>query len=64
MPNIPLQHPQESIIQWSHHVHIPKKYDVKRLMTIIEHEAMEQLEPGQNLGVFPFQYHLPTNTLK
>lgn len=33
-------------------------------MSIVEQEAMEQLEPGQNLGVFPFQYHLPINTKK
>ena len=35
----------------TNHVHVPRGYDVRkvhRLMKIIEREALDQLEPGQN----------------
>lgn len=31
----------------SHHLHIPRGYDSRRLMEIVEKEALDQLEPGQ-----------------
>lgn len=33
----------------SHHLHIPRGYDCRRLMEIVRKEALEELEPGQNL---------------
>lgn len=43
----------------SHHTHFPKGYDrkkVEELLQIVEHEALDQLEAGQNLGVISPHY--------
>lgn len=46
----------------NHHLHIPRGYDSRKLLDRIHSEALEQIEPGQNLGVYPFGS--PVNTFK
>lgn len=43
----------------SHHLHIPRGYDVRKLMDIVRKETLDQFEPWQNLWVYPFDEYFP-----
>lgn len=48
----------------SHHLHFPRWYSVRKLMDIVNREALDQLEPWQNLSVFHLGYeagYIPRN---
>ena len=45
----------------SHHIHYPRWYNIKELMKAVEEEAMRDIEPGQNVWVFPLWYPVNTN---
>ena len=48
---------QESV--QTHHIHYPKGYDSRELMKQVAREAsdtLDEVEPGQYLGAFPFNY--------
>lgn len=54
----------ECSTQWTHHVHIPRGYANKKLIDRINSEALDQLEPGQNLWAYGLIDRIPVNTNK
>lgn len=48
----------------SHHLHIPRGYDSKKLLDKIQKEALGELERWQNYWPFGMTGYTPINTIK